>query len=80
MYFHFSCKSGCSNDTEPVVAVGGRKVFEYICTDNCVTIYSNLSETWSAFLLDDHDQYHIGADLVPTEGFLLSQSKKQETI
>ena len=73
--FHFRCISGCSPHSEPVVSVPGRKVFEYTCSENCVTIYSNISELWSTFILDENDEIQTDGDLIPAEGFLQSQSK-----
>ena len=54
-----------------VVAITDRKVFEYACSENCVTVFGGLSQSWSLFMYDGSGELQP-TDVITTSGMLMT--------
>ena len=66
------CTSGCTTVGDNiVVAITDRKVFEYACSENCVTVFGGLSQSWSLFMYDGSGELQP-TDVITTSGMLMT--------
>ena len=67
------CSSGCEQPgNASVVAITDRKVFEYICSENCETVFGGLSQSWSLFMYDSSGVLQPD-DVITSSGLLMSR-------
>ena len=67
------CTSGCEQSgNASVVAITDRKVFEYICSENCETVFGGLSQSWSLFMYDSSGVLQPD-DIITSSGLLMSR-------